>query len=112
VPFVLRHIRQQIQSNGEFQIGWVEINQVICPPAGDMVQQFLGQVSMRVNQPDTVTTRDVLNNHVPQQGRLSRTRLADDIDVLTQIGQLNAEGNWFSPAIAGADLDGVIVHGC
>jgi hypothetical protein len=68
VPFVLRHIRQQIQSNGEFQIGWVEINQVICPPAGDMVQQFLGQVSMRVNQPDTVTRRDVLNNHVPQQG--------------------------------------------
>ena len=103
MPFILRHVRQQIQGDGEFQVGRIEIDQVVGAPAGNVVQQFLGQVAVRVNQADTVPERDVLDNHVPQQGCLSRTRFTDDVNVLPQIRQGNPEGNLLSPVLAHTD---------
>ena len=72
MPLVPGNISKQVQGDGEFQVRRIEIYQVVGAPAGNVVQQFLGQVTVRINEADAVTQRDVLDNHIPQQRRLSR----------------------------------------
>lgn len=55
---------------------------MVGAPAGNVVQQILGQVAVWINQTNTMPQRNVLKNHVPQQRCLSRIRLANDVDLL------------------------------
>lgn len=61
-----------IQADGKFQIARIEINQMIRPLRRDVIQQFFGEIAVRVNDPDAVPQRDVLQNQVP--GKIIATR--------------------------------------
>ena len=78
---------------------------MIRPLGRDVVQQFLGQVAVRVNDPDAMPQRDVLQNQVSQQGGFSRAGLADDVEVLPFIHGGNAKGLGIAPAGLLADDD-------
>src|ERR1039458_3247208 len=102
-----------IQSDGEFQIARIEIYQMIRPLGRDVVQQFLGQIAVRVYDPNAVPERDVLQDQVSQQGGFSRAGLADDVEVLPFVHGGNAKGLGIAPAglLADDDVRGLVVHG-
>jgi hypothetical protein len=102
-----------IQSDGEFQIARIEIYQMIRPLGRDVVQQFLGQIAVRVYDPNAVPERDVLQDQVSQQGGFSRAGLADDVEVLPFVHGGNAKGLGIAPAglLTDDDVRGLVVHG-
>ena len=112
MPVIRPNIRQQIQADGEFKVAGIEIDEMVGASRRNMIQQILGQITMRINQADTVTQRDVLQNEVPQQCRLSRTRLANQIKVLALVGRRNAEGPRIAPTVTVTDDDvWFVAHG-
>ena len=76
-----------------------------------MVEQFLGEVAVRVEEGQSVPQMQVLQNHVPQQRCFPRTRFADDVGVMSGVFTLDAEGDLLSPALALADVNGAVAHG-
>ena len=70
-----------------------------------MVQQFLGQVAVRVNHADAMPKSDVLQDQIPQQRRLAGAGFADDVDVLPLVHGGNAKRLGIAPALAFADGD-------
>jgi hypothetical protein len=71
VPAIRRHVADDVQSDGKFQVTWIEIHQMIRPRRRNVVQKFLGQVSVRVNDADAVAECDVLQNQIAEQRRFS-----------------------------------------
>jgi hypothetical protein len=86
---------------------------MIRPLWRDVVQQFLRQVAVRVNDPDAVVQRDVLQDQVSQQGGFSSAGFADDVEVLPLIHGGNAKGLGIAPAglLADDNVRGLVVHG-
>jgi hypothetical protein len=78
-----------------------EIDEVIRTTRLDTVEQFFGKVAVRVNEPDAVAGGDVLHDEIAQQGRFSRTGLADEIEVMALVGSRNSEGDFVPPSRAG-----------
>ena len=78
---------------------------------GNVVQQFLGQVSVRINDANAVSKGDVLQNQIAQQCGFAGTGLADDVDVLALVNGGNAKGLGIAPAMTFADCDGFVIHG-
>ena len=111
MPVIRRHIADDVQSDGEFQVARIEIHQMIRPLRRDVVQQFLGQVAVRVNDANAVSKGDVLQDQVPQQRRFAGAGFADDVDVLALVHGGNAKGLGFAPAMTFADCDVLVVHG-
>ena len=86
---------------------------MIRPLRRDVVQQFLGQIAVRVNHADTVAQRDVLQNQVPKQRRFSSAGFTDDVEVLPFINRRNAKRLGIAPAsfLANDDVWVLVVHG-
>ena len=99
------HRADDIQADGEFQITRIKIHEMIRPLRRDVVQQFLGQFAVRVNDPDAMSQRDVLQYQVPQQCGFSSAGFADDVEVLSFINGGNAKGLGIAPAWFLADDD-------
>jgi hypothetical protein len=112
VPVIRRHIGQYVQSNGKLEVPRVEIYQVIGPPGRDVVQQFLGQITVGVNDAYAVPKSDVLDDQVPQERSLAGTCFADDVYVLALVRGGYAETLGIAPALALPDDDTrLVVHG-
>jgi hypothetical protein len=84
---------------------------MIGPMRWDVAQNFLGQITMRINQPHAMPQGNVLGDQVQQQGGFAGACLSDDVDVLALIHSGNAKGLGIAPAIALADCDGLVIHG-
>ena len=110
MPVIRWDIGQEVQPDGELQVAGIEIDQVIRPRGRDVMQQFLGEIPMGIDQSDAVTGGDVLNDHVPQQSRLAGTGFPDDIGVMPGILGLEAEQGITAPILALTEDDGV--HDC
>jgi len=48
---------------------------------------------VRINEAHAVSLGDVLNDHVPEQGRFARTGLADDIGMVAPVGGGHAKSD-------------------
>ena len=68
-----------------------------------------GQVTVRVNHADAAASIDVLEDHVPKEGRLARARLAHDVDMLTAVSVCDAEAGG-SAMIGAANVGDVFFH--
>ena len=68
MPLVLRDIYKRIESDGEVQIAGIEKDKVIGAKWRNAIEEFLGKIAVRINQPHAVAGGDVLNNEVSQQG--------------------------------------------
>ena len=61
-PVVGRDLGEQVQADGEVEVAGVEIDQVIGPGRGNVVEQFFGKIAMRVNEADAMIGGDVLHD--------------------------------------------------
>lgn len=111
VAVVRRDVRQDVQADGELQVGRVEVHEVVGPLRRDVVQDLIREVAVRVDEADAVPEGDVLHDHVMQEGRLAAARLADDVDVLPLVGDEDAESLGPAPALALPDCDLAVAHG-
>ncbi len=112
VSVVLRDVRQEVQPDGKFQVARIEVAEVVGTGGWDVVQEVVGQVSMRVNEAHPIASGDVLDDEVLEQGRLPDTGLADDVDVLAGILPAKAKRLGAVPAVPLADDDGwFVLHG-
>jgi hypothetical protein len=105
-------IGQHVQPDGKLKITRIEICQVVGTMRGDVVQQFLRQVAMRVDNPDSMSTSDVLNDQVPQERRLAGTSFSDDVNVLALVGGRYAKRPRVAPSFSLSDYDiWFVIHG-
>ena len=86
---------------------------MIRPLRRDVVHQFFGQVAVRINHPDAVAQRDVLEDQIPQQSGFSSAGLADNVEVLPFVHGGNAKGLGIAPArlLANDDVGVWMIHG-
>jgi hypothetical protein len=110
VAAVRLHIGKHVQADREFDVARVEIRQVVGTPRRNMVQNVLGQVPMRVYEPNAMSQSDMLDDHVPKQGRFAGTSLSDDINVVALVGDEYAEKLGLAPAFALSDNDPLVVQ--
>ncbi len=71
--------------------------------ARNVVEYFLGQVPVRINQAHAVAELDVLDDQIAQKRRFPRTRLANDVDVLALVHLGNAKRQGMTPAVTFTD---------
>ena len=57
---VRRNIGKEIQPDGKLQISRIEIYQMVSPARGNVIQQFLGQITVGINQSNPVSKGYVL----------------------------------------------------
>ena len=108
---VRQYIRKQVQADGEAEVPRMEIDQIVRACRWNVIKQLLGKVSVGINEADTMSSRNVLHDQIPQEGRLSRARLADDVEVLSPVSGGDPESHWVAPAVSFAYDDMVVwVH--
>jgi hypothetical protein len=78
---------------------------MIPPFRRDVVQQFFGQVAVRVNDANSVSEHDVLHDQIPHQSGFSSPGFADDIDMLALVHGGNAKRLRLAPAGSFANGD-------
>jgi len=91
VPVIRRNMGHQVHADGEIQVPWIEVAQVVRPGGRDVLEEFLGQIPMRVDEADAVAQRDVLEDQVPEQRTLAATGFADDVNMLALVNGRNAK---------------------
>jgi hypothetical protein len=62
-----RHAREGIEADRPLDVGGVEVDEIICAPAGDMVERGARKIAMRVEQRDAGAALEVLAQQVKQQ---------------------------------------------
>src|SRR5439155_8515338 len=78
VSVVWRDIGQHVQADGKFNITRIEIHQMIGACRRNVVQQFLGQIAVWIDEANTVSKGDVLDDEIAQKGCLAGARFSDD----------------------------------
>ena len=54
------NIRQQVETNGIFQITRIEIHEMVSSMGRNVVQEFFCQITMRIDETNTVAQLNVL----------------------------------------------------
>ena len=112
MPFIPWGTGEQIQSHREFEVCRIEIHQMIGPPRRNVVQQFFGQVAVRVNEADAVTECYMLNEQIAEQCRLAGPGFANDVDMVAVVGRRNAKRPALAPSLTLSDHNvWFVVHG-
>ena len=65
MAFIGRDVCKQVHADGEIKIARVEIAEVVSALGWNVMQNVVGQVTMRVNECDAVPKSDMLYEHVP-----------------------------------------------
>lgn len=71
VPLVRRDVGEEVQADGEFEITGIEIDEVVRARGREVIEQFVGEVAVRIEQREAMPEVKVLQNHVPQEGRFT-----------------------------------------
>jgi hypothetical protein len=109
---IRRDIGEHVQSDGKFKITRIEIYEMVGALRRDVMQQFLGQVAVGVNYPDSVAKGDMLNDQIPEERGLSGARFSDDVYVLSLVSGRYAKRLRVAPTFAVSDDDGwFVIHG-
>jgi hypothetical protein len=82
MPVIRRDIGEQVKSNGKFNVARIEIYQMVSTFGRNVIQQFFGQITMRVNQSNAVPKLDVLQDQIAEQCSFARTSFSNDVDML------------------------------
>lgn len=80
-----RHAGERVEPDGMLRVRRVEDDHVPRPPARDVIEHVCGEVSVRVDHAHAAPGGDVLQDHVPQKGRLAATALPQRQDVLPPV---------------------------
>lgn len=108
-----RGLCEQIQPDGMIEVARVEIDRLLGPPGRDVIEQFLRQITMRVDKADSMTLLDELEDEVSQKRRLPGARFSNDIGVVAGIAQLKTERRFTAaPRLPHADVKIMFSHVC
>ena len=106
----LRHRMNEIQSYRELGIRRVKIYNMVSAPRGNALKDFLCQISMRVDEADSASCFDVLENQIAKEGALSRSGFSDGVKVLAPSGAGNAKWLDATPDASISDVCAFIFH--
>jgi len=67
----LGDVCQGIEPDREIHVGRIKVNQIVCAPGWKMIQKFIREVTVRVEQRNAIATVEVLQYHITQQGGLT-----------------------------------------
>jgi len=76
----------------------------------DVIEQFLREITVRIDQADAMPLQDELEDEIAQECGLARTGLADDVGMESSIGHVEPERHLAAPDLAFADVKVLIVH--
>lgn len=104
---------EQIQPDGVIEVARVEIHRLLRPHGRDVIEQFLRQIAMWVDESDAVALLDELEDEIAQKRRLPGTRFSDDVGVVAGIAQLKTERRFTAaPRLPHADVKILFSHVC
>ena len=89
---------KHIQSQRHFQIGRIEVDDIIDTLLWNDRQRVFGKVSVRVHNAQSVAAGEILLDHVLHEAGLTGTGLSDDVQVTTAIPLGNSH-LLFDPAV-------------
>ena len=58
----------------------------VDPRLGNMTQYFLGQITVGVDESNSMPKCDVLENHVAEEGRFAGSSFSDDVNMVSVVG--------------------------
>ena len=87
------------------------MHEMIRPPWRDVIQKFICQITVRINQADAVAGGNVLNDYIPNQCSFADTSFSDDVNVVASVRRAKfKERGLAAPSVALSYVDG-LVHG-
>ena len=111
MPFIRRNICEQIKADRVIEVAGIEVHEMIRPPWRDVIQKFICQITVRINQADAVAGGNVLNDYIPNHCGFPDTSFADDVNVVASVRRAKFKKRGFTaPSIALSYVDG-LVHG-
>src|SRR5258708_17783025 len=105
MPVIRLNIGEQVKPYRKLNVTRIEIYQVVGTLGRNVIQQFLCQIAVRVNQSDAMSKLDVLQNQITEQCCFSRTRFSDDVDMVSLVAGRYTKRLRLSPAFAVSDQD-------
>ena len=93
-----RHTGQEIQTDGMLQVRRIEVNQIVGAPGRNVVQEFIGQIAVRIDEPDPVTGGDLLDDQIAEQCAFADTGFAKGVKVLPLAGCVEAKQLFSAPS--------------
>lgn len=83
---------EDVEADGVVVVGRVEVHDMVGAGGWDAIKDVTGEVSMRVNQPDTMAFLNILHDEITDEGGFAGAGLADDVHMLTADSGGEAEG--------------------
>jgi len=112
VTVIRSHVRDQVDTDGEFKVTRIEVAQVVGSGWRNVVKKAFGQVAVGIDQTEAMPQGDMLDDHVSQERRLAGAGLSDHVDVLALVNLGNAKNQWISPPMSFPNGDEcVVIHG-
>src|SRR4051812_18051370 len=107
-----RNAIQGIESNRVVQVSRVKVNEIVGSSRWNMIEQFLGQITVGIDQADAVAGGDVLHDQIPEQRSFSRACFSDHINVVTAIRRGDAEKRGLAaPTLSISNVVCLFLHG-
>ena len=78
-PEIMAARREGIEADRPFEIGRVDVDEIVVRACGDMVERSPGEVAMRIEQGEACARREILADEIEQQRALARAGLPDDV---------------------------------
>lgn len=103
MPFVGWNVGDQIEADGEVEIARIEIHQVVGPVRGNAIEQFFGEVAVRIDQANPVASGEMLHDQIAEERRLSRAGFTDEVKMLALVEQGKADRLPAAPNLLCAD---------
>src|SRR3989338_2009064 len=90
---------QGIEGKGEIEIGRIEVNDIVHAVVRDVAQYLLHRLTVRIDERYTVTSQNVLHDHVLDHRGFSHSGLADDVHVPSSIVLFYAKSHLLVPEV-------------
>src|SRR5262249_2842934 len=93
------------------QVARIEVNEVVSSARGDVSENLLREVAVRVDESNPMSAGNILNQDVPQKSCFSRAGFSNNVKVLALVFRQDAERGHGAPGLAFPKMDENIVHG-
>ena len=90
ISLILCLCLEDIESDRVFSIGEVEVDQIVYPLFGDIFEDMFTEITMWIDETESITERDVLLSHRQQCSGFTCTCLSDDIEVSKPIDRCDS----------------------
>ena len=85
VRLILGHPGEEVQAHGTGEVARVEVQDLSRPRLRNPIQNFPGEVSMRIKETHTSPGVEILEDEISEERALAEARLPDDIQVLRPV---------------------------